>query len=67
MENTSTDRIVTITEAQRRFFKSGKTLDVSYRKDMLRKLAAAMEKWEEKLCDALCYSLYVKKWFRSNP
>lgn len=58
MENTSTDRIVTITEAQRRFFKSGKTLDVSYRKDMLRKLAAAMEKWEEKLCDALWKDLH---------
>ena len=58
MENTSTDRIVTITEAPRRFFKSGKTLDVSYRKDMLRKLAAAMEKWEEKLCDALWKDLH---------
>ncbi|MBR2162396.1 MAG: aldehyde dehydrogenase [Bacteroidales bacterium] len=58
MENTSTDRIVAITEAQRRFFKSGKTLDVSYRKDMLRKLAAAMEKWEEKLCDALWKDLH---------
>ena len=58
MDNTSTDRILSITEAQKEFFRSGATLDVCFRKKMLRKFLKAMEKWESRLCDALWTDLH---------
>ena len=53
MENTTTERIETIVKSQREYFHSGATLDVAFRKSMLKKLLAAMEKWEKRLADAL--------------
>ena len=58
MDNTSTDRILSITEAQKEFFRSGATLEVCFRKKMLRKFLKAMEKWESRLCDALWTDLH---------
>ena len=58
MENTSTDRIISIAAAQKEYFRSGVTLDVSFRKEMLRKFLKAMEKWESRLCDALWTDLH---------
>ncbi len=58
MENTSTDRIISIAAAQKAYFRSGATLDVSFRKEMLRKFLKAMEKWESRLCDALWTDLH---------
>ena len=58
MENTSTERIQAIVKAQKEFFRSGATLDISFRKDMLRKLNKAMENWENRLCDALWADLH---------
>ena len=58
MENTSKERITSIAEAQKIFFRSGATLDVSFRKEMLRKFLIAMDKWESKLCDALWTDLH---------
>ncbi len=58
MDNTSTDRILSISEAQKEFFRSGATLDVCFRKKMLRKFLKAMEKWESRLCDALWTDLH---------
>lgn len=58
MDNTSTDRILSITEAQKEFFRSGATLDVCFRKKMLRKFLKAMGKWESRLCDALWTDLH---------
>lgn len=58
MENTSTERIQAIVNAQKEFFRSGATLDISFRKDMLRKLNKAMENWENRLCDALWADLH---------
>ena len=58
MENTSSDRIISIREAQKAFFQSGATLDVAYRKQMLNKLLQAMNKWESKLTDALWKDLH---------
>ena len=58
MDNTSTDRIISITEAQKEFFRSGATLEVCFRKKMLRKFLKAMEKWESRLCDALWTDLH---------
>ncbi|MEE0235080.1 MAG: aldehyde dehydrogenase [Bacteroidales bacterium] len=58
MDNTSTDRILSISEAQKEFFRSGATLEVCFRKKMLRKFLKAMEKWESRLCDALWTDLH---------
>ena len=58
MENTSTERIEAIVKAQREYFHSGATLDVTFRKSMLKMLLAAMEKWENRLADALWNDLH---------
>jgi len=58
MENTSTDRIKDLRVAQKKFFKSGATLDVKFRKDMLKKLLEAMNRWEKRLSDALWEDLH---------
>ena len=58
MENTSTERIISINAAQKEYFLSGATLDVSFRKTMLRKFLKAMQKWETRLCDALWTDLH---------
>ena len=58
MENTSTEKIIAIHHAQKEYFSSGATLDISFRKDMLRRLLTAMDKWEERLCDALWTDLH---------
>ena len=58
MENTSTERIEAIVKAQREYFHSGATLDVTFRKSMLKRLLAAMEKWEKRLADALWNDLH---------
>ena len=58
MENTLTERIISIAEVQRNYFRSGVTLDVDFRKEMLRKFLKAMEKWESRLCDALWTDLH---------
>ena len=53
MYNTPTDKIISIAHAQKEFFRSGATLDIAFRKEMLKKLLGAMEKWESKLSEAL--------------
>lgn len=58
MENTSTERIEAIVKAQREYFHSGATLDIAFRKSMLKKLLSAMEKWEKRLADALWNDLH---------
>ncbi len=58
MENTSTDKIISISEAQKAYFRTGSTLEVKFRKDMLRKLLDAMEKWEGRLAEALWADLH---------
>ncbi len=58
MENTPNDKIISIRDAQKAYFHSGATLDVSFRKNMLKRLLSAMEKWEVKLCDALWTDLH---------
>ena len=58
MENTSIEKIQNIAEAQKAFFRSGATLDLKFRKEMLRKFLAAFEKWEKRLCDALWADLH---------
>lgn len=58
MENTSTERIIKITASQKEYFKSGATLNVDFRKQMLKKLLDALDKWEERLSEALWNDLH---------
>lgn len=58
MENTSTEKIISIVNAQKAYFKSGATLDISFRKAMLRKLYDAINRWESRICDALWTDLH---------
>ena len=58
MENSSIEKIVNIAESQRAFFRSGATLDIAFRKRMLRRFLEVFECWEERLCDALWCDLH---------
>ena len=58
MKSTSTERIIAIHDAQKEFFKSGATLDIKFRKEMLIKLLDAMNRWEKELTDALWTDLH---------
>ncbi len=48
----------TIITSQRAFFRSGATLDINFRRQMLQKLQAALTKWEKPLADALWADLH---------
>lgn len=58
MENTTTAKIQAIVKAQKDYFLSGATLDIKFRKHMLKKLLNAMKNWEGRLCDALWTDLH---------
>ena len=58
LENTSTQQIISIWNSQKEYFASGATLDIKFRKAMLRKMLGAMEKWEKPLADALWTDLH---------
>ena len=58
MENTSSERIASIVKAQKEYFRSGTTLQVKFRKEMLNKLLEAINNWESKLADALWKDLH---------
>lgn len=58
IENTSTERIVNIVEAQREFFRSGATLKRDFRKKQLKRLLEALEKWRKPLLEALWHDLH---------
>lgn len=58
LENCSNERIVFLRKAQKEYYRSGKTLSISFRKEMLKKLLDAMNKWEERLADALWEDLH---------
>ena len=58
MESTSTQQIIAIRNAQKEYFASGVTLDIKFRKAMLKKMLEAMDKWEKRLADALWTDLH---------
>ena len=58
VENSSTEYINKTIEAQRRFFRSGATLDLRFRKEMLEHLLDALQKWERPLAEALWHDLH---------
>ena len=53
IENTPVNDIKSIVAAQREYFATNETLDYKFRKEQLKKLQAALQKWEKPLCDAL--------------
>ncbi|MBP3426437.1 MAG: aldehyde dehydrogenase [Rikenellaceae bacterium] len=58
MENTPVERIPQIVAAQRRFFGSGATLDIKFRREALKRLAKALDHWEKPLAEALWMDLH---------
>lgn len=50
--------IDTLVQRQRDFFASGATRSISFRKQQLKALRAALQKWEKPLCDALWTDLH---------
>ena len=58
MTSTTNEQIISIRKAQNDFFRSGATLDIKFRKSMLKKFMEAMEKWEKPLSDALWTDLH---------
>ena len=58
MANTQIEKIASIRNAQKEYFRSGQTLDIDFRISMLKKFLQAMEKWENALTDALWTDLH---------
>lgn len=58
MASTTNEQIISIRKNQNDFFHSGATLDIKFRKSMLKKFLKAMEKWEKPLSDALWTDLH---------
>lgn len=58
VENSSTEYIAKVIEAQRHYFRSGVTLDIAFRKQMLQHLLDALRKWEKPLAEALWHDLH---------
>ena len=53
INNTSPERIEALVSAQRKFFATGKTREIEFRRESLRNLRGGIRKWEKQLCDAL--------------
>ena len=59
--NTPTEQIVRLAAAQKQYFRTGQTLDISYRLTALKALKAAILKHEKSLTDALWADLHKSK------
>ena len=65
MQNTSVEEIRGVVAAQKRFFRNGATLDIPFRKEMLKKLLSALKAWEKRLSQALwcdMHKSYEEAW-----
>ena len=58
IENTAPEQIKSIVQKQRSFFASGATLAYDFRREQLKRLQAALKKWEKPLLDALWHDLH---------
>ena len=58
MTNTTPERVSELNRLQREYFSSGATLDLHFRKEMLRKLLGAIKQWEKPLYEALWTDLH---------
>ena len=52
------EKITAIVSAQRAYFRSEATLDICFRKQMLRRFLTVFELWESRFCDALWTDLH---------
>ena len=58
LQNTPQETIIQIVQQQKEFFHSGKTLDLNFRRQQLKALLSAIEKFEKPLADALWTDLH---------
>ena len=58
IQNTPVSEIKNIIAAQREYFATNETLTYEFRREQLKKLQAALKKWEKPLCDALWNDLH---------
>ena len=58
IKNTPVSEIKNIVAAQREYFATNETLTYKFRKEQLKRLLAALTKWEKPLCDALWSDLH---------
>ena len=58
LSNTTSERIEALAGGQRAFFATGVTRDIRFRKQQLKALRSALQKWEKPLCDALWADLH---------
>ena len=58
MQNTENQKIDEILQAQRHYFRTGETLEVNFRKQMLKRLYDALDKWKPQLMEALWTDLH---------
>ena len=58
IKNTPVSEIKNIIAAQREYFATNETLAYEFRREQLKKLQAALKKWEKPLCDALWNDLH---------
>ena len=56
--NTPKDKIQAIAVAQKQYFRTGATLDIKFRLQMLRRLGEGVRAHEKALCDALWADLH---------
>lgn len=61
IENTSTESIFSLVEAQHEFFRSEATLNIDFRIKQLKLLLAALKEWEKPLYEALWADLHKSK------
>lgn len=58
IKNTPVSEIKSIVAVQREYFATNETLEYRFRKEQLKKLQAALTKWEKPLCEALWSDLH---------
>ena len=58
VENSTAQYIAEVVKSQRDCFREGVTLDISFRKEMLRQLYKTLRKWEKPLAEALWKDLH---------
>ena len=58
IENTTSERIQQIVATQKKFFRSGATLDLKHRLNALKTLKSALRRWEKPLAEALWTDLH---------
>ena len=58
IKNTPDERIEMLVQSQRAYFATGATRSIAFRKEQLRSLRTALQKWEKPLCDALWTDLH---------